>query len=257
VNRKIIGIVAAIVLASFGTLSILLYVRGIEARALAGEQAVEVLVASQTIPEGTLAEGLRDYVDAKQVPAKVRTEGAVVSLGDLDGLVASVDLLPGEQITRARFIAPEVFAQQGQVEVPDGLLQVAVELEPQRARGGLVRPGDTVAVLASFDPFDVDGEGETSKTSSETHVLMNKVLVTDVRAGGQAVSAGAVDATVGADEDDAAPTSNLMVTLAMDAPSVERLIFTAEFGHIWLVDEPEDAPEDGIQIQDRATIYGR
>jgi hypothetical protein len=52
-----------------------------------------------------------------------------------------------------------------------------------------------------------------------------------------------------------APTGNLLVTLALDAPSIERLAFTAEFGHIFLAQEPNDAAESGTQIQNRGTIY--
>ncbi len=52
-----------------------------------------------------------------------------------------------------------------------------------------------------------------------------------------------------------APSGNLLVTLAVDAPSVERIVFAAEFGLIWLTVEPADAPEDGTKIVTRDNIY--
>jgi hypothetical protein len=36
--------------------------------------------------------------------------------------------------------------------------------------------------------------------------------------------------------------------LALTAPDVERVTFTAEFGHVWLAAEPKDADETGTKI---------
>ena len=52
-----------------------------------------------------------------------------------------------------------------------------------------------------------------------------------------------------------APTGKLLVTLALDAPSVERVVFAAEHGTVWLSAEPSDAPEDGTKIVERGNVY--
>ena len=38
------------------------------------------------------------------------------------------------------------------------------------------------------------------------------------------------------------------MTVALDAPNIERLTFTAEFGHVWLAAEPKNADETGTKI---------
>jgi pilus assembly protein CpaB len=68
-KRRIIGVVAAVVLAGVGAFVIVSYVRGIEARALAGEQATEVLVVDEAVAAGTPGEDLADSVSSTLVPA--------------------------------------------------------------------------------------------------------------------------------------------------------------------------------------------
>lgn len=259
--RRIIGVVLAVTLAAVGTFVLVLYVRGAEDRALAGEETVEVLVVSEPIARGTAAEDLDGKVRPERIPQKVQARGSVASLEDLaklDGRVTSVELLPGEQITTARFVDRSDLAR-AQVDVPDGLLEVTVSLSPERAIGGQLVPGSTVAVLSSFDPFNLEGsvvEGDQEvdvegQTPNTTHLILHKVLVTNVQSDQAAL------ADDGEEESNAsrAPSGNLLVTLALDAPSVERLVFTAEHGRLWLAIEPDDAPEEGTRIQQRGTIY--
>jgi pilus assembly protein CpaB len=259
-GRRIVGAVLAVLLAAVGTFVLVLYVRGAEQRALAGEETVEVLVVSDPVARGTAVDDLAGVVRAEQVPMKVQARGSVGSVEELaeyEGQVTAVELLPGEQVTSARFIEPQDLSR-AQVDVPDGLLEVTVSLSPERAIGGQMDPGSTVAVLSSFDPFDLEGavseeeEPEeaagASKTPNTTHIILHKVLVTNVQR----------DDTGTTDDEDAgsrAPSGNLLVTLALDAPSIERVVFTAEHGRLWLATEPGDAPEEGTRIQQRGTIY--
>ena len=53
----------------------------------------------------------------------------------------------------------------------------------------------------------------------------------------------------------ASPGGNLLVTLAVDAPSAERIVFTAEHGTVWLALDPETAPSEGTKVWTRAGIY--
>src|SRR5688572_24703772 len=147
-NRKIIGAIAAVVLAAMGTFVLVAFVQGAEQRALAGERLTQVYVVAQPIRKGTEGEALRQALTVERVPLKVRAAGAVSDLADVEDKVTAVDLLPGEQLVEARFISPEDVSA-GQVDVPDGLLETTIALAPQRAVGGNVKPGDTVALTAS------------------------------------------------------------------------------------------------------------
>ncbi len=255
-NRKIVGIVAAVLLASVGTFSLVAWAKSADDRALAGERTVDVLVVQDEIAEGTRAEDLGERVAVEKVASKVKATGSVDDVTDLEGKVAAVNLMPGEQVLGVRFAEPDVLARQSDVEVPDGLQEVTISLEPQRAVGGNVRSGDTVGLVASFDPFDLYGpDGATvGKAGNETHMILHKVLVTRVQAAPMAAPPEGPD---GEDDDrpEPVPNSDLLITLAVNAPSVERIVFAQEFGRVWLTAEPETATEDGTKIQTRGTIY--
>lgn len=230
-RQKLIGIVASVVLAAIGTALLVAFVKGAEDRALEGEKAVNVLVVNDTIPKGTAAEDIGDgQVRLERVPAKVVADGATSTLGTLSGQVTVADLLPGEQVVRGRFATAGDAAK---LDVPPGMLQVTIALDPVRAIGGQIRDGDTVGVLVSFD------EPET------TRLFLQKVRITDVRTGGVPVT--------GKVEEDA-PTGTLFVTMALDAPSVEKVVFAAEHGRVWLSLQPLDANEGGTKVQTKQGV---
>ena len=228
-RQKLIGIIASVVLAGIGTALLVAFVGSAEDRALKDEKAVGVLVVSDTIPKGTKSEEIGAKVRMEQVPAKVVAKDAVVNIGSLAGKVTVVDLHPGEQLVPARFGTPAEATG-----IPAGMLQVTVSLDPVRALGGQLRDGDSVGVTVSFD----DPES--------THLILHKVRVTDVRTnGGDPVTTKAAGPS---------PASPVFVTLALDAPSVEKVIFGAEHGHLWLSWEPKEANEAGTKVQSRAGV---
>jgi pilus assembly protein CpaB len=238
-TRKPVALLAAVVLALVGTVLLVTYVHSAKDHAVAGEQLVPVLVLTGDVPAGTPAGDLAAHVTTEQVPAKVKAAGAVSALADLHGTVAAVDLVKGEQVVGTRFAT---VADSGRAAVPDGLLEVTVPLDPQRALGGQLVAGNKVGVVITVDD---DGTGK-----AVTHLTLQKVLVT-------AVQPAADDAgSSGSDGKDAktAPTGTTMVTLAVDAPSVEKVVFAAEHGHIWLAAEPDAANPAGTQIQSRDTV---
>jgi pilus assembly protein CpaB len=251
-RRRVTGIVAALVLASLGTVMLVVYVQSARDEAVAGERMVDVLVVSDTIDKGTKAADIGDLVDSKQVPAKVRADGAVTDLGDLDDeSVAAVELVPGEQLVASRFVSRQDAARG---DVPEGFQEVTVPLEPARALGGQVAAGDTVGVFLSFDPFDIGNTGE--KTANVTHLELHKVIVTRVQLDDSGDGAG-----VGSEGDDdeaataTAPSGTFLVTLAVDGPSAERVVFAAEHGFVWLSAEPPEADEGGTKVIDRGNVY--
>lgn len=267
-NRRVRGAIAAVVLASVGAVGLVAFVRGAEDRALAGEKLVDVLVVKKRVEAGMASEEIKGSVRSERVPAKTRADGAVAELAAVAGRVASVDLLPGEQVTTERFIAPDVFGRTGgQVDIPEGLLEVTVSLQPERAVGGVVRPGSTVGVVASFESFDLSAQGPSDvdgtivpaggKTPDSTHLILHKVLVTNVQSARSFdfQMGGGGEGGDGETQTAPAPSENLLVTLALDAASVERVVFAAEHGSLWLAIEPTDADEGGTQVQTRGSVY--
>ena len=252
-RRRVTGIVAALVLASLGTVMLVVYVQSARDEAVAGERMVDVLVVSEAIEKGTKAADIEDSVDAKQVPAKVRADGVVSDLADLDGeSVAAVDLVPGEQLVASRFVSRSEAARG---DIPEGLQEVTVPLEPARALGGNITAGDTVGVFLSFDPFDIGTSGE--KTPNVTNLELHKVTVTRVQLDDSGSGAGLGESDDESDDGQVtdAPAGTFLVTLAVDAPSAEKIVFAAEHGFVWLSAEPLDADESGTSVIDRGNVY--
>jgi len=293
-KRKIIGIVAAVALASVGTVALVGYVQSAKDEAAAAGAPVEVYVLSKDVPALTPIQDIEKSLKVLSVPKDVQVEGAVRDLDALgDELVAAVDLRAGEQLLTSRLVDKGEAAKS---DVPEGLQEVTVALDPERALGGDLKVGDTVGVLLSFDPFDTnvirfdpanpfpvatpdtqstpdapaqggqtDGTtstGESAKTPNVTHLTFHKVLVTGVKFNQNDTDA----AESGKATDDAetatdavtveqAPSGALLVTLALSSHDVEQVVFAAEFGHIWLTAENADADESGTRIVDLGEAY--
>ncbi|MDQ6755210.1 MAG: RcpC/CpaB family pilus assembly protein [Actinomycetota bacterium] len=252
-KARVLAAIAAVVLALLGTVVLTAYVSGADQRALQGAAAVQVYVVKAPIPAGTAADKLADLVTQQTVPAKAEAAGAVTALDKLAGKVAGVDLVPGEQLISSRFVDPAALkaktAVTGRVDVPAGMQEVSILLDPQRVAGGALAAGDTVGVFISLD-------GALNGTPGPvTHLTMQKVLVTAVQ--GAAVTPA--PSTGGGDKSGStpstAPTGTVMVTLARDAPDAEKIVFAAEFGKIWLSKEPASADEGGTRKVTKDVVF--
>ena len=209
-QSKGIRVVAAVLLAVVGTFVLVRYVDSARADAVAAESPVDVLVVDQPIAKGTAASAIGDKVRVEAVPARLKAPDAVTDLATLASLHATSDLLPGEQVVRARF-ADAATAKRG--DIPPNLLQVTVELSPDRALGGNIRPGDTVGLVLSFK--DLEG-ADGQVTYKTTHLELHKVHVAAVQ--GQALAeAPEAQAKSGVTPQ---PAGRYLVTLALDAASL-------------------------------------
>ena len=230
-----------------GSLVLLAYVRGADARALAGARPVEVLVVDLPVPAGTAGDELADFVTTETVPAVAALDGRVTDLADLSGRVATVDLLPGEQLIAGRFARPEDRQAAGTVAVPAGLQEISVLLEPQRAVGGRLAAGDTVGVFVSA----------AFEAGPTTHAVLHSVLVTQVQGAPAPAAPGSEGDPETASAGAPAPSSSLMVTLAVTAAQAEAVVFGVEHGTLWLSSEPAGAQTSGTEIVGPANIYGK
>ena len=237
-RRRMVAAVTALVLAALGGVLLLSYVGAADERAMADLEPVPVLVATKAIPEGTAAADLAPAVQVRRLPSVAVAPGAAAALADLSGLVTTTALEPGEQLLGSRFADPAVLQAAKGLVVPEGLHQVSLQLEPQRALNGALAPGATVGVFLS------------TKQADTTELALHKVLVT-------AVQGGAVAATEGGDDAAAAApaTEGVTVTLALGARSASRVVFAAEHGSVWLSAEPTDAPADRVPVMTKKSLY--
>ena len=240
-RRRLLAALAALVLAAAGAVVLLAYVRGADARALAGVQTVDVLMVDRPVAEGTPGEELAELVRTERLPAKAAAPGAVTDLGELAGRVATVDLQPGEQLLAARFAVPEDLGVPGTVPTPEGAAEVSLLLEPQRAVGGRLAAGDTVGVHVSLP--------------DATHAVLHRVLVTQVQ--GAPAPAAEGEGTDTASSGGAAPSASLLVTLGLRPEAVEAVVFGMEHGTVWLSLEPEGVDTSGTEVLTPANVYDK
>ena len=269
-RRRIIGIVAATLLALIGTISLVGYVRSATDDAVADESLVDVYVVDDFVPKGAEPDTIKASVSIGQVPARLKQDGALTDLEAVGDQVAASDLQPGDQLLAARLAPRDIVS----TEITDKV-QVSVLLEAERAVGGALTRGDLVGVYLSFDPFAVGEAGQrsdedattaveaftgpngetspdpqatdtaTSKTPNVSGLEFRNVLVTNV----QTISA---PVTPEDDGDGQAPVvqvtgTQYVVTLALSPEQSERLVFAAEFGKVRLSLDRASIPDDGTR----------
>ena len=236
---RLIGAILALVLAVAGSVLLLNYVRAADERAADGAKFVRAYIIESEVPAGTPAEELTDYVVIDEIPAIAAVPGSVTDLSDLDGLVADVVLMPGEQLLTSRWVTADDLNARGDVPVPEGMQSVTIALPVERVVGGAVKAGDTVGVLISAQ----GGDPAAGAQSLQTKQTFHKVLVLAVQPGSAFVPTAPDDAETTAD-----PVDVIMVTLARSTPDVEVLIWGQEWGKVWLTLENDTATTDGGRV---------
>lgn len=231
-SRLIIAIVAVVlgIVAAFGAAAYLATERG---RIAAGAQLVNVLVAQQDLPLGMSADELmaKGYLVSRQIPRQYVAADAISSQARLLGRVVSQPISKDQMVTDAMFkYAADVGLASS---TPKGYLAISIPYEQARGVAGLVKPGDSVAVLATFKP-----EGGVPLTK----LILPKVKVLAVGKALDAVAegnsttvkvnnSGGLMSSGGQTAADQTPGT---ITLALTPVDAEKLVFAQEQGKTWL-----------------------
>ncbi len=253
-RTRLLGGVAALIVAIIGTVLLITYVNGSEQRAYAGTETQNVYVVQKGIAAGTPAASLGDSVVVKPVPKNVVPQDAVTDLKALKGKVASVALESGEQLITTRFTDPSALVTPGRVNVPDGMQEVTIKLPIERVAGGAIAAGDTVGIVITVDP------GQGNNGGSQTQLAFHKVLVTAIQystgvntaEGGQPSQGAAAN---GNSNNSAAGSGGYLVTLARTSVDVEKIVFATLNGQVYLTKEPASAAENSSGTVDRTKVF--
>lgn len=253
-KTRLLGGIAALVVAIIGTVMLVFYVQGADKRALANTETQDVYVIQKEIPVGTPTAKFGDSVIKKAVPKSAVAADSVSSLGDLGSKVSSIDFMPGEQLLATRMVDPTSLAGPGRVEVPTGLQEVTVKLPIERVVGGHLAAGDTVGMMLSFKADD------KASAPDQTSFTFHKVLVTAVQDASGTISdssntasqssGGALSANKASGQN-----SGYLVTVARSAVDVQKVVYAAEFGTIYLSKEPSGATEGNSGVMDRGSVF--
>jgi pilus assembly protein CpaB len=256
-KARLLGGIAALVVAVIGTVLLFNYVQGADRRALANTETEDVLVVKQNVPAGTPASQLGQYVATKPVPRSAVAVDAVEDLGSVASKVTAVGLVAGEQLLSSRMVESSAFIGPARVAAPDGLQEITVRLGIDRVVGGAVQAGDTVGVFISLS-----NAGANAEAGSGTQLTFHKVLVTAVQfSSGQAVQTqgeatqASSTGTLSGEGSKQASSDSYLITLARDAVDAEKLVYAAEFGKIYLSKEPSGATEGTSGVVNQTKVF--
>jgi pilus assembly protein CpaB len=245
--RRSVLLIVAVLIALVGTSLIVLYVQGIDARATAGQELVEVLTATDVIEAGEDVAAAQEAgkFEKSEVRREDLVEGALTSTSSITDLVAVGTIYPGEQILAKKF---GNLGDAGTLVIPDDKLAVSVELTDPERVAGFVNPGSEVAIFVSADPVLYKPDGKEQKLAQYTGLLLPKVEVVGV--GTTSIAAKTTKSEEGEETEQVART---ILTVAVNQEDAEKLIYADRNGDIsfaLLTGDSEVSANAGVRAAD-------
>jgi len=162
------GIVIPLVLAVLAVLITYQWLKQKERQLLLRGQPVPVLVAVKDIPRMTKID--KGLVAVRRVPRQFLQPGALTSIKEALGQVTISPILKGEQILGTKLVAPGVETGLA-IKVPKGMRAVTVATDAVSGVAGLIKPGNYVDVLGTFE------FGDGKKSDQKSFTIFQNVLV--------------------------------------------------------------------------------
>jgi pilus assembly protein CpaB len=244
-QSRVLAIIIAVVLALVATAALVVYVNGADRRAISGQDPVQVLVAARDIPAGTsggTVVNVEGWITETLVPRKNAVEGSVRSKAQLQDRFAEVNIVKGEQLLLSRWVGAEDVAGRGLLPIPERHQALSIGLDLTRQVAGFVTPGDNVSLILSMQRGGQSGgEGE-----DRSEFLLQNIRVLAV--GATALANANTQGGAGRVNQGRGGQNLTAITLAVPQQHVERVVFAAENGSIYLSLMPrnaEDAPRTG------------
>lgn len=229
-QRRIVILLAALLLAVLSGLAVLSYAHSADRRAVSGMRGVRVLVARERIPAQTSGADIRakNLTEHLLVPAGTVPKGTLTGWDSaLDGMWLAVALEPGQLLMRRLFQSADATAgHRRAITVPVKQIAVTVALSVAPQVAGTVTVGDQVAVYSTCPLAPRAGEDQ------RTRLLLPRVKVIMI---GEAPAPGAVaggspspsgDAVV--DPPAGGPAERYVVTLAVSDADAPRLVHATQ-----------------------------
>jgi pilus assembly protein CpaB len=260
-KRRGLTITLAVLLAILGTAGVLVYVNHANARALAGQKAVTVLVAKKLIPSGTSAADAQrqGLVGTERLPAaSVPADALTAVTPDISALVTDSDVQSGQLLLRPMLVTSAQVTNG--LAIPNGMVAVSILFCAPEAVAGNVHAGSHVAV------FDTVASGSASATAQnactgphqqQAGVAATKLVLpyVTVLAVGPASASSQSGGTASNGGGSGSSQNTELVTVAVNQADAERLILLTEDGlpYLALVNDNSSlsASTTGVSAQGR------
>jgi pilus assembly protein CpaB len=246
-KRRGLTIALAVLLAILGTAGVLVYVNHANARALAGQRAVTVLIAKSLIPSGTSAGDAQDQglLGTEKLPAaSVPTDALTAVTPDISSLVTDANVQPGQLLLRPMLVTSAQVTTG--FAIPSGMVAVAIQFCVPEAVAGNLLPGSLVAVFATTIKSNSSSSSSNSSNSSlsaqaacsgphqfttgftaTTKLVLPKVKVLAV---GPASANGQGNSQSSGSGSSGSASSSALITVAVSQQDAARLIQLTEGG---------------------------
>lgn len=130
----------------------------------------QVVVAASDIPfRRSISEA---ELTLQEFPAEAVPEGAAVTFDQVLGKMSTTDIFNGEPVLVQQLVLPDIVTQQVALSVPQGKIVTTVPTDSELVRHRLIRPGDRVDLLATFE-LEVIREQGSSPMPESIALLQN------------------------------------------------------------------------------------
>jgi Flp pilus assembly protein CpaB len=188
---------------------------------------VTVLVANGLIEKGTSGQvvATEDLYKTTAMPKGEVVDGAITDPDTLKGSVATADVFPGEQLTRAKFSTSESGSLSNEITGDQRVM--TLPFDAAHGMIGQIQAGDHVDVYAGFNVRRLGPDGRPEPGVAERPVL--KLIVSDVQVIGvpQSTSGG-----IGGG------SGKAKLTVRASDTDIANMAFTSDNGILWAVLRP-------------------
>jgi pilus assembly protein CpaB len=228
-NRRIVLIGVAVVLALFGTFAVYGYAHSADQRAVAGGRAVQVVVATKRVAAGTTWKNAAGSLSVQKVPASAAPQDSITGLdvGIAASAVAQSDIAPGQLVLREAF--GSAIAQTGVLAIPAGKLAISLSLGSDADVAGFVGPHSQVAIFVTghyAGPDTYHQSVGSDPTITRTVVQRAEVIATSQTAPTNVDGQTAAQTTASA--------GSVLVTVALSQSDAERVLNMQKVGQLTL-----------------------
>jgi pilus assembly protein CpaB len=220
----------SLVLGLLAVFLVYMYVRGIERQLYEEVDMQNVVVAREAIGAGTAID--ERLIQRIAVPRKYRQPQTFPTVEEVAGRVAVVPIAAGSQVVGG--MLADAGAEALSFEVPRGRRAVAITVSDDTGVGGLIRPGNFVDIIGTFQfgrpVSNTNGRITYADEKTEVRTMMQNVFVVAVnkelrRERVQQETSGS----------GSTPSAALRtVTLLVDPQRVQELVLAQEVGDLSL-----------------------
>lgn len=245
-GRRVMAVLAAMVVGLIGVVLVLFYAKGADARALADQKPQTVFVAQALVPSGTTA--AEAVAKGLMVPTQIAAKGVPAgALGKIDAasgkLVALSDIAPGDFVVASRF--GTALLGEKAIQVPDGQVALSVTFPDPARVGTFVTPGSRIVIYDTYTPA---APAKGSAGGKETRVLLDDVLVI-------AVGSTSLTPVAGAEGEAPAAGPGALMTVALPPATAAKLIHGIQTGVLYAALRGTDTKADPAQVVSDATLF--